>query len=216
MTEPRLVEPGDGRLAYRVRAGASPALLLLHGLSGDEGVMWVLETALPVGCLMVSPRGLFPYAEGGYSWVPGGQRGLPAQGSFAESVSGVRQLMRDLTDPAGRTGSAWILVGFSQGAALAFAVANHLPRQPMAIVALAAFLPEGEWGGIRGVPVYWGHGTQDERVPIVRARRDVARLRAAGAEVTLCETHVGHKLGIECLRGLKTWLAETLPRMSES
>jgi predicted esterase len=43
-------------------------------------------------------------------------------------------------------------------------------------------------------------------VPVERARRDVEILRAASVDVAYCEAEVGHKLGIDCLHGLKTWL----------
>jgi hypothetical protein len=35
----------------------------------------------------------------------------------------------------------------------------------------------------------------------------MARLREAGLDVTYCESDVGHKLGADCLRGLKAWFA---------
>ena len=43
-------------------------MILLHGLGGNEDVMWVLETALPPGGLVAAPRGTFPSVAGGYSW----------------------------------------------------------------------------------------------------------------------------------------------------
>ena len=60
---------------------------------------------------------------------------------------------------------------------------------------------------LASLPVYWGHGTQDDQVPVERARRDVARLRQAGVDVSYCEADVGHKLGADCLLGLASWLA---------
>ena len=109
-----------------------------------------------------------------------------------------------------------ILLGFSQGAALAFAAAGDPRVRPAAVVAASGFLPTGTIQGLGGLPVYWGHGTRDDRVLITRARRDARRLRQAGADVTLCETDVGHKLGVECLRGLKIWLRQRFPGLSES
>jgi predicted esterase len=87
----------------------------------------------------------------------------------------------------------FILMGFSQGAAISFALAGLGMLVPRAIICLA-----------------WGHGTQDELVPAERARMDVERLHKAGADVTYCEADVDHRLGIECTRGLKGWLKTLL------
>jgi phospholipase/carboxylesterase len=97
-------------------------------------------------------------------------------------------------------------MGFSQGAALSFALAELLEKAPRAVVALAGYYPEGDSTRIKQIPVFWGHGTSDELVPIERARQDVAMLEAIGTDITYCEADVGHKLGIECTRGLKRWL----------
>jgi phospholipase/carboxylesterase len=103
-----------------------------------------------------------------------------------------------------------ILMGFSQGAAISFALAGLGMLVPRAIICLAGFLPQGDLSLFAGLPVFWGHGTQDELVPAERARMDVERLHKAGADVTYCEADVDHRLGIECTRGLKGWLKTLL------
>jgi len=45
------------------------------------------------------------------------------------------------------------------------------------------------------------HGTQDQLVPIDRARTSIELLEQAGAQVTYCEDEVGHKLSANaCVR----------------
>jgi predicted esterase len=111
-------------------------------------------------------------------------------------------LVAELNDPI-----KVVLMGFSQGAALAFASSSDL--KPDGIVAIAGFLPAGDIKHLSSVPVFWGHGIRDDHVPIMRAREDVARLRKAGAEVAFCEVDVGHKLGVECAQGMERWLKLT-------
>ena len=41
---------------------------------------------------------------------------------------------------------------------------------------------------------------------VERARGDAERLRGSGAEIAFCESDVGHKLELECTRGLRFWL----------
>ena len=213
MADPERVFPEAG-LAYRIRrppAAADRGVLLLHGLGGDEDVMWVFERVLPEGWIAVAPRGPFAAAEGGWSWTRAGKEHLSTLPEFNLAVEGLRFLLAGMRTDLGVREDTWVWMGFSQGAALAFAAAFASGIRPAGVVSLSGFLPEGfeaEALERRGqVPVYWGHGTQDDQVPVERARRDVARLREAGLDVTYCESDVGHKLGADCLRGLKAWFA---------
>jgi predicted esterase len=40
-------------------------------------------------------------------------------------------------------------------------------------------------------------------VPVVRARRSVEVMKAAGAQVIYCESQGGHKVSRECLEGME-------------
>jgi phospholipase/carboxylesterase len=104
-----------------------------------------------------------------------------------------------------------ILLGFSQGAAMAFAATmaptGGLSTRPAALVVGSGHLPQGDLSGLAGLPVFWGHGRRDELIPVSVARRDIDRLRSARADVQYCEADVGHKLAIACLRELKEWIA---------
>lgn len=206
MDEPRLAG-GEGGLIYRWRAARpdDPPVILLHGRTGDESVMWVVAEALPSKGLMVAPRAPFPSAEGGYSWEEPLPPGRPSFDEFGPAVAAVGALLDRLEVERGLDRSRMILVGFSQGAGLAFAVARDERMRPQGVVALAGFLPEGDVSHLGRIPIFWGHGTLDRLVPIGQARADVARLRQIGASVQLCEADVEHRVGVECMRGLKQW-----------
>lgn len=198
MAETRLVH-SPGALTYRLKEGMGAPIILLHGLTGDETAMWPFLSALPPGRPVAAPRAPYPWAEGGYGWVEGVGRGLDAYGPASHALARLVQTLGP-----GRP----ILVGFSQGAAMAFAATALRDIDPQAVVALSGFVPQGSLAGMRDRPVYWAHGLRDGRVPIEAARGDVRRLRDAGAQVEFCESNVGHKVGVECLRGLRTWLAD--------
>jgi phospholipase/carboxylesterase len=203
----------EGGLTYRWRPAADPSepsIILLHGRSGDETVMWVVAEALPSSGLMISPRGLFPLAGGGFSWSEGASSGRPRFEDFKPGVAALKRLIDSLTVERGLDQDRLILVGFSQGAALAFAFAGE-GRHPQGIIALAGLLPGGDLGRLGDIPIFWGHGTKDTLVPIESARSDVERLRRAGASVQMCEAEVGHRVGVECMRGLKRWWLAHFP-----
>jgi predicted esterase len=131
------------------------------------------------------------------------------------SAEGILDLVSRLRKDAQLPDQPLVMMGFSQGAALAF-VAAHLSkklslRNVDGVIALAGFLPTGDLGRLDGVSVFWGHGTRDEQIPIKTAYSGIRRLEALGAQVAFCEADVEHKLGVECLRGLRQWMQETFP-----
>ncbi|MGD8848671.1 MAG: dienelactone hydrolase family protein [Anaerolineales bacterium] len=209
MTEKIFHDAPEGGLAYVVREGESSYplhILMLHGWSGDERVMWVLESVLPDEAPVASLRGLYPLAGDGYQWT--NQR-ASIQTSLEDLVpasAAVQVTLAALTDRHSFKPQRVVPMGFSQGAALSFTLAESLEEKPRAVIALAGYYPNGQVDRILDIPVFWGHGTRDELVPINRARQDVEMLQVKGANVHYCETDVGHKLGIECTRGLKLWL----------
>ncbi len=198
---------------YRIRPpvgeGEEEVVVLLHGLTGDESAMWPFAAAVPQGAWVVGPRAPHPAPSGGFSWLPPGPTHRPALHDFSEAVGGLELLLGDLERRHGLSSAGPVLVGFSQGAAVAFAAAaKGLPAAGVA--ALAGFLPQGDVSRLKGLPVYWGHGVQDRMVPLERAQRDVARLRRAGSRVTFCQAEVGHKVGAACMRDLQVWLPGVL------
>ena len=186
----------------------APLVVFLHGLTGNEDVMGTFEAGFPPTAGLLAPRAPFPFSGGGYSWVDPEQGPMPAMPAFAAAAQAIARAV-DEVQHAGPL-RALVLVGFSQGAALAMSAVTLGILCPTAVVALAGILPPGDLPALQSLPIYWAHGRHDEVVPVDRARRDVERLRRAGASVTYCEADVGHKLGAECLKGLRRWLA-TLP-----
>jgi phospholipase/carboxylesterase len=177
----------------------------LHGWSGDENVMWVLQTLLPEDTFLISARGIHPLPMGGYHWSSSPASTEVAFNDFAPAIKALRTTLDMLHAAYGFGHEKTLLMGFSQGAALAFSAAcDGIPTA--GIIALAGFIPQGDVGALGRMPVFWGHGTHDDLVPVQRAREDVKRLLDASVEVHYCEADVGHKLGIECTRGLRRWL----------
>lgn len=210
MSDIQRLERGSGALSYRLQlpqvVGDRP-VILLHGLTGDENAMWLLTRAFPSEGLIAAPRGLFPLGGDGYSWVDPSVEGEGEFSDFQPAVESVRDLLTHLSERFSHSMHDFVLMGFSQGAALGLAVARD-GRRPAGVATLAGFLPGGELRNLGGLPIYWGHGTQDQRVPVWRARQDVEMLVQAGAKVTYCEADVGHKVGLECMHDLGAWFLD--------
>lgn len=209
------------RLRQPEGAGPHPVLFLLHGWTGDENVMWVFTSRLPKEYLLLSPRGLFPVPQGGYGWHPHLYGIWPGVEDFRPAVDALLGLLADLSQ--GAEGQEWAneadfsrisLMGFSQGAALSFALALLHPDRVQRVAGLSGFLPSDTEKLIashplQGMPIFIAHGERDETVPVERARRAVEILEAAGAQVVYCEDDVGHKLSATCFRSMEEFF--TIP-----
>lgn len=221
-----LVDAGPARaaagLAHRVLeppqhfVGPRPAVVLLHGRGGDEDAMWAFARTLPPGCVVVAARALHPDpALGGYAWVPRSDWEWPELPRFAASAAAVARLARAMPALYGTDPARVCLLGFSQGAATAVAVAAAHPELVRGVAMLVGFTPEGLLGGGRdrplaGLPVFMAAGRRDDLVPLARARAAAEVLRSAGADLAYREYDVGHKVGIAGIRDLKAWFVERL------
>jgi phospholipase/carboxylesterase len=188
-----------------------PALLMLHGWTGDEDVMWIFAPRLPERVVLIAPRAPHPAPRGGYSWT---QRLGPAWPTFADFTPAVDGLLGLLTPDnfPGVDFQRLLVAGFSQGAALTYSLTARAPERVQAAAGLAGFLPEAmpapqSIPGLAGKPLFVTHGTQDEIVPVARGRQAVDWFEQAGAQVSYCEDAVGHKLSASCFRSLETFFA---------
>ena len=221
-----LIQFEDWTLRIR-EATSQPArlLLLIHGYTGDENSMWVFARDLPSHFWMVAPRAPHPSETTGYSWrIMPGTRGHAQGGAFGrphleELMPQAEALIRLVDSYQASVGIEASperrrridVMGFSQGAAMANILAFLYPERIRKMGILAGFVPSGleDYAAKRpleGKSVFVTHGTQDDTVPIDRARASVEVLEQAGAEITYCEDDVGHKVSLNCLRALRSYL----------
>jgi len=188
--------------------GPHPTLVMLHGLKGTEDVTWVFARAAGPEWLIVSPRAPIP-AEDGYSWNELDEEGKTDQTSFHTGLEALKKFIDRLPEAYPVDPKHIVLLGFSQGAAIAYTFATTHPVTGVA--ALAGFVPKQiaeNLPPLHGLPVLMLHGTKDETIPIDIARKNRDQLTVAGATVTYQESEVGHKVSNAGIAELKRWLAE--------
>lgn len=202
-------------LVHRVRRPDAPGphrtAVMLHGRSGDEDVMWVFASTVPDDWLIVAPRAIQADPDGDYSWHPRRPDAWPSLIAFDEAVAALVKFIRALPALYQADPDHVYLMGFSQGAALAYAVALRHPGLVKGVAGLVGFTPEGigsDQRPLEGLPVFMAAGTNDPRIPLVRSRASAGVLRQAGAALEYNEYDTEHKLTPDAIRDLRRWWQE--------
>jgi phospholipase/carboxylesterase len=216
-TKPILVEDETAVLPHRVlkpdAPGPHPTVVMIHGQLGSEDVMWIFGQTLPQDWLVVAPRAIEDRGDGRYSWHPRQQDEWPTLDAFDTAVDKLEQFIDELPELYDAAPDQIYLMGFSQGAAAAFALTIRTPDKVQGIASLVGFMPRQideaiETSRLADLPVFMAVGTEDERIPLEIARECGKAVRAAGAYLEYREYDTGHKLNGAGMRKLKSWWAE--------
>ena len=182
-------------------------LLLLHGHLGNENVMWILTKPIPKTFIMLAPRAPVQLGADQYSWHPISAQWPDLENTYRnlglELISRVDQWI----EQSGLNIQQFDVMGFSQGAVMAYALSFLFPERVNKVAALAGFVPHVWQSSLKGQSLagrsyFISNGTKDEVVPIHTAHQTIAWLKEKGADVTYCEGHTGHKLSAGCFKGL--------------
>ncbi len=174
---------------------AAGALVLLHGRGADENDLFPLLDQLDPERRWhgYTPRGPLSLPPGGKHWYVLGGLGTPERETFSVSYTALAEFLDGL--PYKRL----VLGGFSQGCAMAYALALFRGRpRPDALLAMSGFIPSVDGYELDLDPPFPRiaivHGTLDGMIPVEwgRAARDT--LEEAGAEVSYLESQTGHSI----------------------
>ena len=137
----------------------------------------------------------------------------PASRHFNHAADALIRLIDEYSASVKLDALQFDLMGFSQGAAMVNLMGMLYPHRVRKMGVLAGFVPSGLeelvlQKPLAGKNIFVAHGTQDQMIPIDRARASIDLLEQAGAQVTYCEDEVGHKLSVDCLRALENYLKD--------
>lgn len=153
------------------RAG-TPLVVMFHGYGSHEGDLMALSASLPAGLSIASVRA--PQRAGaGFQWFP-----LSSELSFTTDavVAAAEPVVRWLRDEALQHTHV-VLLGFSQGMAIATTVARHAPDLVDAVVGLSGFVvpvadddAQADFfqdAALREEPLrmFWGRDPEDPVIP---------------------------------------------------
>ncbi|MDY6873891.1 MAG: dienelactone hydrolase family protein [Chloroflexota bacterium] len=182
-------------------------LLLLHGHLGNENVMWILTKSIPQSYTLLAPRAPIELGPGQYSWHTIQPQWPTLRGAYQDLASDLLERVDSWTKENAPEIERYDVMGFSQGAVMAYALSFLHPLKINKVAAIAGFVPQ-TWKNdladidLRDRRYFIAHGKQDEIIPIKKARQAEGLLKEKGAEVQFCSADTGHKLGANCFNGL--------------
>ncbi|MBW3594207.1 MAG: phospholipase [Actinobacteria bacterium] len=211
---------GDS-LAYRLRESdgdPAGALVLLHGRGADESDLFPLLDMLdPERRLLgVTPRGPLSFPPGGAHWYRLARVGSPDRSTFLETYERLKKWFDDFVLSNGFTHERVVVGGFSQGAAMSYALSLGAGRpRPALLATFSGFIPtvdgfELDLEGLEGYPVAIGHGTYDSMIEVDWGRKAKETLEEAGADVRYQESPMPHTIDPAWVEEVAGFVSEVL------
>lgn len=214
---------------HEIETGPTPrtTLIVLHGLGADGFDFVPICGELRLQTLGAI-RYVFPHApqrpvtiNGGYvmrAWYDILGTDLVKredEPGLRESQQQIAELIdreRERGVPAERI----VLVGFSQGSAMALMTALRYPHRLGGAVGLSGYLPLAATTTAErstanaDLPIFLGHGTQDPIVALARGAASRDALRALGHQVEWHDYPMPHSVCAEEISDLNAWLLKQL------
>jgi phospholipase/carboxylesterase len=215
--------PDDLPLGYveQVAPGAQrPLVIFLHGYGSNEQDLFGLVAQLPDTYNYLSLRAPMAVDEEAYKWFTrkpggGGYDGLTSE--LASSQALLADFIAQASAKYHVAPAQVVVIGFSQGAIMAYETALRRPRSVAGIAALSGRLLPVVRGELAPNPelaqlaVFIGHGSDDPQLPVKDATEADGALKALGMKPQL---HVypglGHSISQAEMLDLKGWLAQVL------
>lgn len=193
---------GDLSLSYELRVPDGtvdtdplPLVFVLHGRGADARDLADLAPMMGSGYRFVFPNAPEPFepAPGfrfGYTWFDG----WPAEpGSIKKSRNLLMKFIDEILERYATPPRKVILSGFSQGGLMSLDVGFRIREKIAGIVVMSGALYEDDLPPLSpGLPVLMVHGTDDDMIPVLAARRARRVLESHGVDLEYHEFAIGH------------------------
>jgi phospholipase/carboxylesterase len=197
--------------------GPFPTVIALHGWGASAHDLFGLAPYLHGGeALVLCPQGPLAFDIGngvpGYGWFPLSGGATFDADRFEEAVRMLAAFVDEAIARYPVEKRKIVLLGFSQGGVMAYALALRDPSRFAGLAALSSWLPPALAGSISRLaehellPTLVQHGTEDPMIPIEKGRESRDALRGLGVSLSYSEYEMGHEIRPEALRDLLVWL----------
>lgn len=216
-----VVEHPDLPLAHRVRfprvttGHRPPALILLHGVGGNELNLAELGFEQDDQLLVILARGPLELSPGQFAWFHTQLTGDVPRIN-ADEAEHARQLLIQFINALplayGIDPRQIYIAGFSQGGIMSASVALTRPDKIAGFGLLSGrILPEiapllADRDTLARLPAFVAHGQEDPVLPVVFARDSQHMLSSRSVQLTYREYHAGHGLSTTMAHDFTDWL----------
>ena len=194
---------------------AMPLVIVMHGRGADANDLADLAPMIDDGYRFVFPNAAKPFEPSpgytfGWSWFDG----WPPEGnSIVDSRTKLITLIDKLTarypTPEGKV----VVAGFSQGGMMAIDAGFRTKQKVAGIVVMSGAIYEADMPDLRALrelPVLLIHGTQDDMIPVLAARRTRHILEEHGLAPEYHEFPMGHHVTPESMAVVREFLKRAL------
>jgi phospholipase/carboxylesterase len=215
----------DTDLTYLVHEPArktakTPVLILLHGYGSSETDLFDLSKVLDPAFIVFSLRAPYP-AGSGFAWynlefLPDQQFRYNYQ-QAQQSRTRVLAFISKACAAYGVDSSQVFLMGFSQGAILAYDMALAAPKKIKGVLALSGRMMEEsktlktDWAKLAAVKFFIAHGYSDNVIKIADGEKASAFLKSKKVtDLTYNAYEMPHVLNGKELNDIKRWLTKAI------
>ncbi len=196
--------------------GGNPLLVLLHGRGTDENDLLGLASYLDERLHIVSVRAPFQFQWGpGYAWYDIEEVGKPDKDKFPQSCEMIKNLVDVLQRENESAKNKTLLLGFSMGSVMAYAVSLAYPEKITGVVAHSGYIAEGDntnykWTDAKQVEYFIAHGIADPVIPVQFGKRAEELMREHNMNFTYKEYPIAHQISENSLRDFSNWLKNNI------
>ncbi len=205
-----LIRPDSGKF------NPAPVLIMLHGYGSDEEDLFSFTPELPEDLFVISVRAPHRLQPFGYAWYSINFNAERGKWSDLEQAVASRDAIARFVEEALKAynldPNRVVLLGFSQGAILGYALALSFPERFRTLVALSGYVDPGMLlPGYRTrdhsqLQVYASHGQVDMVIPPEWAQQSSGFLSEMGIDHVFEEYPVGHGVSGENFNSFRRWL----------
>ncbi|NBF06745.1 phospholipase [Pseudomonas sp. Fl5BN2] len=192
-----------------------PLVIFLHGYGSNEADLFGICERLPATDTCLSARAPQTLEEGSYQWFQRKGHG-PYDGVTEELASSARligQFVRAAVAKYHTQPDKVVLVGFSQGAVMAYEVGLRHPQSVRGIAALSGKILPVLASEVKDNPtlqrlgIFIGHGTDDQRLPFSDGEDASELLQALSLKPQFhAYPGLGHSISVAEIDELNHWL----------
>lgn len=192
-------------LSPKSEASPQALVIILHGWGSNAEDVASLVPALELGnCWVSAPNGTMahPYSETGKMWYDLENQSWPGLGQSKELL---QEHLESLIRESGLTAAQTVLMGFSQGGAMALEVGLGLSLGGIAV--FSGYLhPELAQSALNSTtPIFLTHGTEDTVVPFRAAEQTHQFLTSNAFQIKFVPLKMAHEISAEALQEARQW-----------